>query len=160
VPFIWFMATRVLTRDRALGRKVCAHFLEPPRGLPLGRVRRRDFRAAGIMAVPRTTGVSRGYPVLEDGQVLEVSNVVWCTGFVPKYDWIELPLATRHGVPVHDRGIVPSCPGLYFVGLNCLHSLSSSLVGGVGRDAQHVVRHLDSTRPAPSSADHPEPAQV
>ena len=50
--------------------------------------------------------------------------------------------------PIHDRGIVESCPGLYFVGLPFLYSLSSALVGGVGRDAEHIVDHIDSTRSA------------
>jgi putative flavoprotein involved in K+ transport len=38
--------------------------------------------------------------------------------------------------------VVPGHPGLYFVGLFFLHSLTSSLVGGVGRDAEHVAKHL------------------
>ena len=92
------------------------------------------------------TGVRNGHPILEDGRVLKVSNVIWCTGFTPKYDWIDLPLQTRNGLPVHDRGIVESCQGLYFIGLLFLYSLSSALVGGVGRDAEHIVDHIVSTR--------------
>ena len=79
-PMMWFVATR-LTVKTALGRKLRDHFLDPPRGIPLGRVRRKDFAPAGIERVPRMTGVKNGYPVLEDGRVLEVSNVIWCTGF-------------------------------------------------------------------------------
>jgi putative flavoprotein involved in K+ transport len=150
-PFIWFMATRVLTVDRPIGRKVRDHYLDPPRGLPLGRVRRKDFAAAGIERVPRMTGCSDGFPVLEDGRVLEVANVVWCTGFRPDHDWIDLSLPSRNGIPIHDRGVVESCPGLYFIGLLFLYSLSSSLVGGVGRDAEHVVRHIVTTRAARKS---------
>ncbi len=134
--------------EDALGRKLRDHFLDPPRGIPLGRVRRKDFAPAGIERVPRMTGVRNGYPVLEDGRVLEVSNVIWCTGFTPDYDWIDLSLPTHNGVPIHDRGIVESCPGLYFIGLLFLYSLSSALLGGVGRDAKHIVDHIVSTRPA------------
>jgi putative flavoprotein involved in K+ transport len=86
--------------------------------------------------------------VLENGRGLEVSNVIWCTGYAPRYDWIDLSLRTRNGFPIHDRGIVESCPGLYFVGLPFLYSLSSALLGGVGRDARHIVEHIVSTRPA------------
>ena len=150
-PLMWLMATRVLTVDRFIGRKVRDHFLNPPRGLPLARVRRKDFAAAGIERVPRMTGVRNGYPVLEGGRSLDVANVVWCTGFRPSHDWIALPLPSRNGVPIHDRGIVESCPGLYFVGLLFLYSLGSSLVGGVGRDAAHIVRHIMSTRVAGQS---------
>ena len=58
----------------------------------------------------------------------------------PNHDWIDLSLPSHNGIPIHDRGIVESCPGLYFIGLLFLYSLSSSLVGGVGRDAEHIVR--------------------
>jgi putative flavoprotein involved in K+ transport len=142
---MWFVATR-LTVKTALGRKLRDRFLDPPRGIPLGRVRRKDFAPAGIKRVPRTTGVKNGYPLLEDGTVLTVSNVIWCTGFRPDYHWIDLSLPTHNGLPIHDRGIVESCPGLYFMGLLFLYSLSSALVGGVGRDAEHIVDHIVSTR--------------
>jgi putative flavoprotein involved in K+ transport len=144
-PIMWFMATR-LTVETALGRKLRDHFLDPPRGIPLGRVRRKDFGPAGIRRVPRMTGVKNGYPLLEDGTVLNVSNVIWCTGFRPNFDWVDLSLPTHNGLPIHDRGIVESCPGLYFMGLLFLYSLSSALVGGVGRDAGHIVDHIVSTR--------------
>jgi putative flavoprotein involved in K+ transport len=143
-PILWFMATR-LTVKTAPGRKLRDRFLDPPRGIPLGRVRRKDFAPAGIKRVPRTTGVKNGYPLLKDGTVLTVSNVIWCTGFRPDYHWIDLSLATHNGLPIHDRGIVDSCPGLYFIGLLFLYSLSSALVGGVGRDAKHIVDHIVST---------------
>jgi len=144
-PMMWFVATR-LTVKTALGRKLRDHFLDPPRGIPLGRVRRKDFAPAGIKRVPRTTGVKNGYPLLEDGTVLTVSNVIWCTGYAPDYHWIDLSVPTHNGFPIHDRGIVESCPGLYFIGLLFLYSLSSALVGGVGRDAEHIVDHIVSRR--------------
>ena len=142
MPFMWLMASRVLTVSSPIGRKVRDHFLDPPRGIPLGRVRRRDIRAAGIKRVPRTAGVREGYPVLADGRILEVSNVLWCTGFDLDLDWIDLPVVGDHGFPVQERGIVPSQSGLYFVGLPFLHSLSSGLLGGVGRDAAHIANHI------------------
>jgi putative flavoprotein involved in K+ transport len=144
-PLMWFVATR-LTVKTAPGRKLRDHFTDPPRGIPLGRVRRKDFTRAGIERVPRTTGVRNGYPLLENGSVLEVSNVIWCTGYKPNYGWIDLSLRTHNGFPVHDRGIVDACPGLYFVGLLFLYSLSSALLGGVGRDARHIVEHIVATR--------------
>ena len=94
--------------------------------------------------------VRNGYPALENGRVLEVSNVVWCTGFTRDDDWIDLSIPTRHGLPIHDRGIVESSPGLYFIGLPFLYSLSSALLGGVGRDANHIVDHIVATRRAPT----------
>jgi putative flavoprotein involved in K+ transport len=145
-PILWFMATRVLNVKNPVGRKVRDHFLNPPRGIPLGRVRRKNIRAAGIERVPRTTGVRDGYPVLADGRTLEVSNVIWCTGFVPDFTWIDLPIFGQDGYPMHNRGVVESQPGLYFMGLLFQSTLSSALLGGVGRDAEHIADHLVSTR--------------
>jgi putative flavoprotein involved in K+ transport len=142
-PIIWLMATR-LTVKTSLGRKMRDHFLDPPRGIPLARVRRKDFAAAGIERVPRMTGVKNGQPLLEDGRILAVSNVVWCTGFTPNYDWIDFPLPSHNGLPAHERGSVEAYPGLSFVGLPFLYSLSSVLVGGVGRDAGFIVDHIGS----------------
>jgi putative flavoprotein involved in K+ transport len=143
---MWLAATR-LTVKTFMGRKLRDHFLHPPRGIPLGRVRRQDIVNAGIERVGRTTGVRDGYPVLEDGRVLDVSNVIWCTGYTPDFSWIDLAFpATRHGFPIQDRGIVESVPGLYFMGLLFQYSLSSALVGGVGRDARYIVDHIASRR--------------
>jgi putative flavoprotein involved in K+ transport len=143
---MWFAASRVVTVDRAIGRKVRDAFLDPPRGVPRGRVKRKDILAAGIEWVARTKGVRDGYPLLEDGRVLDVPNVIWCTGFTPGLDWIDLTVTDGHGIPIHERGVADGVDGLYFVGLYFQYSLSSPLVGGVGRDAGYVVDHLVSSR--------------
>lgn len=143
---MWLMATRVLKATNPLGRRFRDHFLDPPRGVPLGARRRKDITAAGVKRTPRTVGVKDGYPALEDGTVLKVSNVIWCTGYIPDYQWIDLPLPTHHGFPIHTQGVVETIPGLYFIGLLFLHSLSSALLGGVGRDAEYIVDHIASTR--------------
>ena len=52
------------------------------------------------------------------------------------------------------RGVVSSSPGLYFVGLPFLHSFASMLIGGAGRDAERVVRHIVTERsPTPVRAE-------
>jgi putative flavoprotein involved in K+ transport len=145
-PVMWLVATRLTVRTW-LGRKLRDHFLDPPRGIPLGRVRRKDFAAAGVERVPRVIGTSHGDPVVEGGRRLHVANVVWCTGFIPRYDWIDAPFRTsRSAWPVHERGIAAGCPGLYFVGLPFLYSLSSALLGGVGRDAAFIADHIAAVR--------------
>jgi len=140
-PLMWLMATR-LTVKSAAGRKLRDHFLYPPRGIPLVRVHRKDLVASGVECVGRTAAVKDGYPVLEDGRVLQVANVIWCTGYTPDFGWIDLQFPHRGGWPAQDRGIVASVPGLYFVGLPFLYSLSSALLGGVGRDAKYIVDHI------------------
>lgn len=81
-------------------------------------------------------------PVLEDGRVVEVANVIWCTGFRSDYTWIDLPLEYEDGYPQQSRGAASSMPGLYFVRMLFLHSFSSMLILGAGRDAERVARHI------------------
>ena len=141
-PVIWFIFSHVLTVNTPVGRMAWRKLHS--RGLPLARVRPKDLAAAGIERVPRTTGARGGLPMLDDGRDLEVANVIWCSGFVRDFAWIDLPVFAEDGDPVHDRGVVGSEPGLYFVGLFFLSAVSSSLVGGVGRDAEYIAKHIAS----------------
>jgi putative flavoprotein involved in K+ transport len=141
-PVLWFLASHVLTVKTPIGRKVRRMFLEPQRGIPLARVRMKDIAAAGIERVPRVAGARDGLPVLDDERILEVTNVIWCTGFVAEFGWIDLPVFDEHGSPLQDRGVVGSEPGLFFVGLPFLYALSSALLGGVGRDAEYIAKHI------------------
>ncbi len=122
------------------------------RGKMLVRSKPRDVDAAGIEHVPRVTGVQDGKPVLADGRVVDVANVVWATGFEPGFDWLDLDVM---GVAVDGTaeprlagGIVEDVPGLYFVGLDGLYAASSGQIHGVGRDAARVVAHLAARRAA------------
>jgi putative flavoprotein involved in K+ transport len=144
MPVMWMLASHVLTVKWPLGRMVRQRVRS--RGIPLARVRPKDIAAAGIERVPRTAGARGGLPVLDDGRVLEVTNVIWCTGYVPDFAWIDFPVVADEGDLAHDRGIVESEPGLYFVGQLFLYSLASSLVGGVGRDAEHIAKHIAASR--------------
>ncbi len=49
--------------------------------------------------------------------MLDVANIIWCSGFHPGLDWIDLPVFGQQGEVLHQAGIVESQPGLYFVGL-------------------------------------------
>ena len=149
-PPFWFFISRVLTVDTRIGRRLRPKLMGA--GTPLARVKPRDIAAAGIERVPRTVGVRDGRPVLEGGRVLEVANVVWCTGFRPDFGWIDLPVLDADGEPRHDRGVVADEPGLYFVGLFFLTSVASSLVGGVGHDARHVAGRIAAPKPAKVAA--------
>jgi putative flavoprotein involved in K+ transport len=125
--------------DTPIGRKVRPKAVS--QGGPLIRVKPKDLAAAGVQRVPRMVGARNGVPVLEGGRVLQVANVVWCTGFHPGFSWIDLPIF-REAEPLHERGVVTSEPGLYFVGLTFLFAASSSMIHGVGRDAEYVVQAI------------------
>ena len=143
---LFFAGTHILNMDTPVGRKMRPHVRHG--GGPLLRYRRKDLRAAGVERVlARTVGVERGLPVLDDGRVLAVRNVVWCTGFRPDFSWIRVPFeAGDDGYPVQYRGTVASSPGLYFAGLPFLHSFASMLIAGTGRDAERVARHIVKER--------------
>jgi putative flavoprotein involved in K+ transport len=139
-PPFWFVASHVLTVRTPIGRRVRPKILTT--AAPLERVRPKELAAAGIERVPRTVAAQDGLPVLEDGRVMDVANVIWCTGFRADYGWIELPVFGEDGEPVHERGVVEGEPGLYVVGRFFLFGFTSSLIGGVGRDAEYVAKHI------------------
>jgi putative flavoprotein involved in K+ transport len=147
-PFWWF-ATHVLTVGTPIGRKMRAKMLTS--GAPLINLHLRDIVNAGVTRVSRTVGVRDGMPVIEGGEALDVTNVVWCTGYRHDFGWIDLPLPQDHGMPAHERGAIPSAPGLYFLGLPFLTGFTSSLLGGVGRDAEAIVECISARAAAPSA---------
>ncbi len=138
-----FLYYRVLTVDTPIGRKMRPKLRS--QGSLLVRTKPQDLDAMGIERLGKTVGVKNGLPMVEGGRVLDVANVIWCTGFRPDFSWIELPIFSGEGKlkePRHVRGIVAEEPGLSFVGLFFLYALSSSLVNGVGRDAKYVAEHV------------------
>ena len=141
LPILWRIANHVLTMRTPIGRKarveIRAH------GGTLLRVKRKHLRDAGVELVEtRVDGAADGRPVLADGRVLDVANVIWCTGFGKDVSWIDMPVTGEDGWPEQTKGVVESAPGLYFVGLPFLYSFASMLIGGVGRDAGHVADHI------------------
>lgn len=139
---LWFLAHHVLSLDTPIGRK-CAPAVRAGHAAPRARVRPKDLAAAGVeRTLVRVTGVQDGMPLLGDGTVVDVANVVWCTGFRNRFDWIHLPVFGADGYPLMERGVVCGAPGLYFIGLPFLYSLSSMLVGGVGRDAAYLADRI------------------
>jgi putative flavoprotein involved in K+ transport len=141
LPILWFIASHVLTVKTPVGRKVRPHVLAD--GAPLIRVKSDDLLAAGIERVPKTVGVQGGLPVLEDGRVLDVANVIWCTGFKEDFSWIDVPIFDDDGEPMLERGV--ACDrGLYFVGRDFQYSFVSENVGGVGRDAKYIAKLIAS----------------
>src|SRR4051812_16814730 len=87
---LFLVGSHILTVDTPFGRKLRPHIRHG--GGPLLRYRKKDLAAAAVERVlARTAGVQDGRPVLDDGRVLDVQNVIWCTGFRPNYSWIKVP---------------------------------------------------------------------
>ncbi len=148
VRLIRFGAVRILNTSTPIGRRVRSKLLGHGGGAPIVRVKPADLESAGVRRVERVMGVKDGLPVLADGTVLDVANVVWCTGFRAGLGWIDLSVFDDRGSPVHQRGIVADQPGLYFCGLFFLHALWSETLSGMPIDAGHVVDHLVSRQEA------------
>ena len=137
---------RALTVKTPMGRKVRPKMLN--HATPLIRVKGKELAALGVRRVARVTGVRDGLPVLEDGQGVDVANVVWSTGFHPAFSWIDLPVFNERREVIHDAGVAGGAPGLYFVGLHFLYAMSSAMIHGVGRDAKRIVDTLAARAPA------------
>jgi putative flavoprotein involved in K+ transport len=142
--FLRFLFHVLLSERTPLGRRVrrAIH----GRGGPLIRVMPGDLARAGVERAPRVAGVRDGLPQLDDGRVLDVANVVWCTGFHPGFSWIDLPVFDQQHEPLHQAGVAKDAPGLYFVGLHFLYALSSAMIHGVARDAARIVDAITARR--------------
>ena len=141
LPVFVFLARHVITRRTPIGRKA----LNEVRfhGGPMLRVKRADLEERGVKRLlSRVVGVDGGLPLLDDGQLMNVANVVWCTGFRQTFDWIDLPVFEGNGWPREMRGVVTEAPGLFFCGLSFQYAFSSMVLPGVGRDADFVARQI------------------
>ncbi|TGK07953.1 potassium transporter Trk [Leptospira semungkisensis] len=139
--FYWWFIHNVLTIQTPMGRKIRKKVLTS--GAPLIKESEKDLNASGAIRLPRIEGVKDGLPLLQDGRTIEVASIVWCTGFKPDFSWIQIPdlRLDEIGWPIAPRGI-SNINGLYFIGNHFQFGLTSSLVGGVGRDAKFVVDTL------------------
>jgi putative flavoprotein involved in K+ transport len=141
--WIWPLLTRATT-DTQLGRRLRQRARRG--GDALIGIPERALREGGVTRVGKVTEVRGGLPVC-DGTALEPRVIVWCTGFVPDYRWIQIPVFGSDGYPRHHRGVVAEAPGLYFAGLRFQHCMASSLIGGVGGDAAFIAEQVAQRSP-------------
>lgn len=128
-----------------LGRRLVGAGKGDPTIPPSPKQLARDY---GVDLVGKVMRLENDGIRCSDGRLVSVEglNVIWCTGFDPNHDFIN-PV-DRHaafgadGQPVHQRGVVPAAPGLYFVGLRDQYRVSSQDIYGVGRDARFIVQQI------------------
>lgn len=70
-----------------------------------------------------------------------VKSIIWATGFRYNFDWIKLKLTDKKGHPIQKRGVT-KYKGLYFMGLQWMHSSKSAQFIGVGEDAEFIVNDI------------------
>jgi putative flavoprotein involved in K+ transport len=134
---------RVSTQSR-LGRRMSS------RDFIIGSSRRR-LRAKGVRFRPRVAGADGRTIRLADGTSLDVSTVVWATGYRPDYSWIDIPGVTHDGQAIHRRGMT-EIPGLYFLGLTWQYTRGSALLGFVHDDATYLAGLITNTDRATQAA--------
>jgi len=112
----WWLMHKAINADSRIGRR----FKEQAEkgGAPLIGIPKNAFERAGVERIPRMMGVQDGKPLLQDGRVLSVANVIWCTGFAPD-----------------------------FLGLPFQYTLTSSFIEGVGRDARYIAEQIAARSP-------------
>jgi len=99
----------------------------------------------GISAPPESEYVPVWEPLEEprdlDLEARGISCIVWATGFVTDFSWVELPVFDARGRVQHYRGVT-AAPGLYFLGLPWLHTWGSGRFSGVKTDAEHLLERI------------------
>jgi putative flavoprotein involved in K+ transport len=85
--------------------------------------------------------LAEGTPAELDLDAAGVSTVIWATGYRPELGWVQLPVLDPQGYPVQRRGVT-AVPGLYFLGLDWLHSAKSGLFAGIGEDANYLAAQI------------------
>lgn len=70
-----------------------------------------------------------------------ISSIIWACGFSFDYSIVKLPVFDEAGYPFHKNG-VSEISGLYFVGLLWLSKAKSSLLYGVGEDAEFIASKI------------------
>jgi putative flavoprotein involved in K+ transport len=97
--------------------------------------------SAGPAWRPEPTAVPSDPLLTLDLHAAGIRTVIWATGYRPDYRWLHVPVLTPRGELRHDRGVVDA-PGLYALGLPFLRTRKSSLIDGVGDDAEALAGHL------------------
>jgi len=155
---------------RALGVTLAGRFL----GAEGGRVRFApdlaesvrwgDERQRQIMGLVAKVAAERGLPLPDSGDpppfdatapdaidVAGLGAVIFAGGFRPGYRWLPWPEAFDDlGFPKQRDGASTVVDGLYFVGVHFLRKRKSSLLLGVGEDAELIARAIAGRRRPPA----------
>ena len=67
-----------------------------------------------------------------------IRSVVWATGYVRCYPWLQAPVLDRRGEIIHRGGVMP-LPGLFVLGLTFLRRRRSSFIDGCALDADELA---------------------
>jgi hypothetical protein len=108
----------------------------------------------GVQIVSRLKECHGNTVTFTDGETAHVDSVFWATGYRDNSDWVAIPeVKDQDGNFIHWQGISPE-PGFYHIGRPWQRSRGSSLIWGVGRNAEllceQIVDHILSENFAPN----------
>jgi len=135
--FWWLTKARILDKsvESRLGRRLST------RDTLIGSSRRKLRKDYGVELKPRVVYANGRTVRFEGGSELEVSAVIWATGYRLDYSWIKLPVVDEDSRPRHRRGVT-DLAGLYFLGLTWQHTRGSALIGWVKDDAEFIAERI------------------
>ena len=138
----WTYLTRILN---APAQAWISRYIRRRGDAVVGTELRELIRRGDVALHPHRVVSGDGHRVgFADGTSLEVSSVLWCTGFRPDTSWVQVDGALdEDGTPLHERGASP-VPGLHWMGLPWQTRLNSSIIDGVDRDAREVAHRVAS----------------
>ena len=143
-PIVRFAGLHVLSLGSPIGRRVIPTLAH--QAAPLIRTKRADLDAAGVTRVARVIAVRDGLPLTAEGDVVDVANVIWCTGYRDDLTWVELPAFDDDGALQQHRGVVDAVPGLYVIGRDFMYAEASATLPGLNRDATYLARRMGARR--------------
>jgi putative flavoprotein involved in K+ transport len=114
----------------------------------------RSARRRGVQLRPRATAASAKTVSFEDDTTLDVSAVIWATGYRLDHSFVQAPVFDEQGRVVHRRGVTDS-PGLYFLGLPWQHTRGSALLGWVKDDAAYLSERIREGAVVTATASRP-----
>jgi putative flavoprotein involved in K+ transport len=115
-------------------------------------------RKHGVPLRARATAAAGNKVSFEDGTSLDVSSVIWATGYGLDHSFVDAPVFDERGQVMHKRGVTESA-GLYFLGLPWLYTRGSALLGWVKDDAEYIAERIrDHAAAAPSRPAAPSTA--
>jgi putative flavoprotein involved in K+ transport len=116
-------------------------------------------REDGVLLLDRAVDGNGRAVITSSGKRVAISAVVWATGYRQEFSWVQAPIFDGGGHIVQRRGVT-DVRGLYILGLPWQHTRGSSLIGWVGRDAEHLAQQIAAQRGTPLAASATEPRVI
>jgi len=74
-----------------------------------------------------------------------ITSILWATGYVVNYEWLQADVFDDNGKPIHQRGVTNE-QGIYFLGLPWQSRRRSAFIWGVWHDAKYLADQIAKQR--------------